>query len=443
MKSTDVLEGSIPRHMFRLALPNVGGMLAIILFNITDTFFVARLGDQALAAMGFTFPVVMLIGAISMGISTGAGSLMARAMGSGDRRLMQRIASDGILLSVAAVVIISAAGLVSLKPLFRALGASAEVLPLIEQYMSVWYAGVIAIVLPPVSDGAMRAMGEMKRPLYVMLTVAGLNFILDPILIFGWFGLPAMGIRGAAVATIISRTAGALLSLGFVHFKYRLLNYRYESLTLLLESWRKILYIGIPGALIRLLPQLVRTLLTRMAAWAGGTAAVAALAAGSRIESFTTIISMAVGVSLVPIIGQNYGAGKTGRIAETRALVLRLAGGFALVLGLLAIPFGRSLGQIFTQSAEVLDFIQIYLVIILIGSAGLNSYNWISESLNAMGKPKKALRINLLGTIALLIPAIVAGAALGGFNGMVAALAAAQLVLGFISARVTRREFFS
>jgi putative MATE family efflux protein len=437
----DLLEGSIPRHMFRLALPNVGGMLAIILFNITDTFFVSRLGDDALAAMGFTFPVVMLIGAISTGISTGAGSLLARAMGSGDRRAMRRIASDGILLSVAVVAVISAIGLASMRPLFSALGADGEVLPLVTSYMGIWYAGVIFNILPPVSDGAMRAMGEMRRPLYVMLTVALMNFILDPILIFGWFGFPAMGIAGAAVATLISRAAGAAVSLGFVHFKYRLLDYRYSSASELFKSWRSILYIGVPGAMIRLLPQLIRTLLTRLAAGTGGTAAVAALAAGSRIESFAMIVSMAVGVSLVPVMGQNWGAGRRDRVQETRRLVIRLAVFFGATLTLAAAVAARPLGRIFTDSPEVLRFVSRYLVIIMAGSAGLNMYNWISEGLNAVGQPRAALRINIFGTLGILVPFILLGARLGDFTGMVAGLAAGQLLVGFGAVRLTRSRF--
>jgi putative MATE family efflux protein len=441
LNKRSVLEGSISRHMLRLALPNMGGMLAIIIFNLTDTFFVSRLGDDALAAMGFTFPVVMLIGAISTGISTGAGSLLARAMGAGDRAKMRRIASDGILLSVAAVAIISAAGLLSMRGLFGILGARGEVLELVSAYMTVWYAGVIFNVLPPVSDGAMRAMGDMKRPLFVMLTVALMNFVLDPILIFGWFGFPAMGIAGAAVATLISRATAAVLSLSFVHFKYRLLDYRYTSLRELISSWRNILHIGIPGALIRLLPQLVRTLLTRLAAGTGGTAAVAALAAGTRIESFAMVVSMAVGVSLVPILGQNYGAGRLDRVAETRNLLFRMAGFFGLLLTGAALLAGAPLAGIFSDSPVVIRYTRWYLALAMAGSAGLNLYNWISEGLNALGKPRIALRINIFGTLLILLPAIALGAYIAGYHGMIAAMALAQLLLGFGAAGLTRNQF--
>jgi Na+-driven multidrug efflux pump len=237
---------------------------------------------------------------------------------------MARIATDGILLSVIVVAIISTIGLLTMNPLFTLLGAKDDVLPLVKEYMAVWYSGVIFIIMPPVSDSCMRAIGDMKRPLFVMLICAILNVILDPIFI------SFMGISGAAVATIIARGAGAILSLGFVSFKYKLIDFKYKSPMELLTSWKNILNIGIPGAIIRLLPQMVRTVLTKIAASVGGMSAVAGIAAGSRIESFSQVISMAVGVSLIPIIGQNFGAGKLERVNEARALIKKLAFIFVL-----------------------------------------------------------------------------------------------------------------
>ncbi len=114
MDRNNLLEGNITQHMIRLALPGIAGMLGFTIFNLTDTYFVSALGVDALAAMGFAFPVVMIIGAISSGISAGAASMLSRAKGAGDKHLMQRIATDGILLSLIGVVIFSIVGLLSM-----------------------------------------------------------------------------------------------------------------------------------------------------------------------------------------------------------------------------------------------------------------------------------------------------------------------------------------
>ncbi len=425
-----VLDGDIRRHLVRLAIPSVGGMFAITIFNLTDTFFVSRLGTDPLAAMGFTFPVVLIIGAFSQGISMGAGSILARAMGRGDHHKMNRVATDGILLSVLAVGIIALIGLGTMDRLFTLLGASEQVLPLVKAYMTVWYSGVAVVVMPPVSDSCMRAMGDMVRPLLVMLVCAVSNVILDPILIFGYFGLPAMGIAGAATATVISRGFGMVLTLSFVHFHYGLIDFRYKSVRELFDSWRGILGIGLPGALVRLLPQVVRSVVTRAAAVVAGTAGVAALAAGTRIESFATIISMAVGVAMIPIIGQNYGAGRFERVAATRRMTARIAVGYGLLLFLLALAFSRPVVKIFSDDPEVIRLASLYLRIVLIGSIGLNLYNWLSEGLNAIGKPLWSLGINLIGTLCIIVPAIFGGVRLDGFTGMLIGLIAGQIVVG-------------
>ena len=435
----DVTSGSIERHLVRLTIPTIWGMLAITIFNLTDTFFVSRLGTDALAAMGFTFPVVMITGSVSMGMALGAGSVLARAMGRKDHHLMNRTATDGILLAILTVMIVATVGLLTMDPLFRLLGADDRTLPLVKEYMSIWYIGVIAFVMPPVGDSSMRAMGDMKRPLIVMVVCAVMNVILDPILIFGLLGFPAMGMAGASLATVISRFAGMVTTLSFIHFHYRLLDFRYRSVRELLQSWGRILHVGVPGALVRVAPQLLRAVLTRLAAAVGGVTAVAAVAAGSRVESFAFIISMAVGTALVPITGQNWGAGRFDRVDRTRRVLIRVALVYGIVMLLLMLPSATPLARIFSTEPEVVDRIRWYLWIIMLGSVGLNLTNWTSEQLNAAGKPRPVVLINVVGTLAIVVPATYAGARLFGYIGMLGGLCAGQLALGVIATAVGRR----
>lgn len=157
----------------------------------------------------------------------------------------------------------------------------------------------------------MRAVGDTMRPFLVMITCALLNIILDPIFIFfGWMGFPAMGIKGAAIATVISRFCGMVLTLYYIHFHHKLLDISVPKIKELLLSWKRIMTVGIPGIGVALLPQLIRMTLTSLAAYSGGTIAVAAIAAGSRIEGFTLMIASAIGISIVPLVGQNFGAKK-------------------------------------------------------------------------------------------------------------------------------------
>lgn len=269
MKRFNLLEGSIPKHMMRLAIPTIGGMLSLTIFNLTDTYFVSALGVDSLAAMGFTFPVVMIIGAISGGISAGASSRLSRAKGAGDKHLMQRIATDGILLSLLGVLIFATIGLLTMDQVFTLLGADSTTLPLVKQYMTVWYSLVVVVVMPPVCDSCMRASGDMVRPFIVMMVCAVFNIILDPLLIHGYWIFPKLGIQGAAIATVISRGIGMITTLYFASKHHNLINFKYKSINELFASWKSILSLGLPSTTARLMPQILRTLMTTFAAAAG------------------------------------------------------------------------------------------------------------------------------------------------------------------------------
>jgi putative MATE family efflux protein len=438
-KSLDLTKGNISNHFVRLVLPTIGGMLAFTIFNLTDTYFVSKLGTEALAAMGFTFPIVMIVGSISSGMSIGAASVLSRAVGRKDEEMMKRTATDGIILSVLSVIIMSIIGLLTMDQIFTFLGADSVTLPLVKQYMTVYYISIIAVVMPPVSDSAMRAVGDMVRPFIVMLVCAITNIILDPILIFGWFGLPALGIQGAAIATAISRSLGMVATLSFLHFHHGLVDLKPVKLKTMLKSWKQILHVGIPGAVIRLFPQLLRSILTALAATVGGTVAVAAIAVGTRVESFATVVSGAVGTSIVPMVGQNFGAKKYERVDEIRKKKNFIAIIYGLLAFTIAVFFAKPVIRIFSDDPEVIAWAIVYLRIILFASMGLNLYNWMGQELNAIGKPKWSILINGLGTCLILIPAVYMGANLGGFTGMLLGLCIGQTLLGGASIPIGKK----
>lgn len=442
-KATDrknLLTGSIPRHIYRLALPSIGGILSFTVFNLTDTYFVSQLGTDALAAMGFTFPVVLIVGAIANGISMGSASLLARAKGAGDFHLMQRIATDGIILSLLFVLVISVLGLFTMDGVFTLLGAEPDVLPLIKQYMTIWYSFVFVFVMPPVTDSCMRASGDMLRPFLVMLTCAVFNIILDPLLIHGYWIFPELGIRGAALATIIARAFGMIATLSFAHFHHHFISFKYESFSELLKSWKGILMIGVPSITVLLMPQLLRSILTALVSSSGGTDAVAAIAVGTRVESFVTMITYGVGMALVPLIGQNWGAGKFERVHETRNFSIKFAVIYGIIVFLLALPLAKPVSSIFTDVPEVLEYSKQYLWIMVFGILGLNVSNWMSRAFTTIGKPFWTVVINVVGIGLVVIPLAYIGKAVYGYIGILAGVSLGQILLGAGAAFIANRK---
>jgi len=430
MKQHNLLVGSIPKHLFRLALPSIAGMFSFVIFNLTDTFFVSQLGTNALAAMGFTFPIVMIVGAISSGISMGSASLLSRAKGAKDFHLMQRIATDGILLSLVFVAIVSIVGIFTMDSLFTMLGADLETLPLIKEYMIIWYGFVIVVVTPPVSDSSMRASGDMIRPFIVMVICAFFNIILDPLLIHGYWIFPKLGIQGAALATIIARFLGMIATLSFAHFHHHLISFKFNNIKELLNSWKNILKIGVPSITVLLMPQLLRSVLTKLVASTGGAIAVASIAVGTRTESFITMIPYGIGLALVPIIGQNFGASKFDRVLLTKKYALKIAVIYGLFMFLISLIFAKPVSSIFTSDSKVILLSSYYLWIMTFAMIGLTITNWISRIFTTIGQPIWTVLLNVVGILLIVIPLAVIGKHIYGYIGILIGICFGQIIVG-------------
>lgn len=424
----------------RLTLPSIGGMFAVMVFNLTDTWFVSRLGTEELAAMGFTFAVVMIIGALAIGFSTGSASIITRAIGAGNWALARRTTSDGLILTIVGTIAVSLLGYLTITPLFRLLGASGHVLELVRQYMQVWYLGAVFAILPPVSDGCLRSAGDMVRPVIVMCVTATLNFILDPIFIFGWGPFPAMGMAGAALATVISRAIAASASLLLLHYKLHLIDWGRPHISETFRSWKEIIRLGIPAALTQALNPLAQGFYIRLAAGIGGVQAVAAMASGTRIESIVFILSMAYSTAITPFVGHNYGANAHDRVQETRRISNRFAGLYGGLTFLLLIPFARLLSRLFSADPDVVRLSTLYLLIAAIGHIGVHISMWMSQLLNVIGRPLPVMIISLGRVFLFIIPLCLLGSHWFGFKGLVAGVALGNLCSGVLAYFVSRSQ---
>lgn len=436
---SQLLAGSVKRHLLRLTLPSIAGTFAMMVFNLTDTLFVSRMGTEPLAAMGFTFPIIMVVGSLARGFSTGASSITARALGAANRSLARRTTSDGLVLTIFGTAVISILGLLTIKPVFSMLGAQGEVLRLVSDYMQVWYLGAVFAILPPVSDGCLRAAGDMVRPVLSMIGCAVLNVVLDPILIFGWGPIPALGMPGAAMATVIARAFGAVASLFFLHYTYRLIDWEIPRLRPLLRSWKNIVLLGIPAALTQVLTPLAQGYYIRLAATVGGVQAVAAMATGTRIESIVFMISMAYGAAIVPFVGHNYGANALDRVQEARRISNKFSFFYAGVTFLLMLPCARWISSWFSDDPIVVRMSVTYLLFAVLGHVGLHISNWSSQMLNVIGRPRPVLLINLSRVFLFIMPLSLLGIYCFGFSGLVAGLALANLLGGALAFFVTRK----
>jgi putative MATE family efflux protein len=424
-------EGPVAGHLVSMTVPMAWAVLAIMLFNVTDTWFVAQLGAQPLAAMSFTFPVVMVMTSLGIGLMAGTSSVLARVVGEGDMGQVRRLATDTLSLAFIVSLVLSIAGLVSLDPLFTLMGASPQVLALIRDYMIIWFAGYVLVLVPMVAIGAVRATGDTKLQARLMMASAAINLILDPLLIFGWLGFPRLELQGAAIASVIARLV-TLVAGALIIARLRLLCSPLVSPSVLWRSWKRVLHVGLPAAGTNIIIPVSAGLIIALLAGYGDRA-VAGYGAAIRLESLTLVIFFAMSAIIGPFVGQNLGARKPGRIVEA----LRRSSMFCLLLGaLIAVVLGvfaPQLSHLFSDDAEVVSVTTTYLRIVPLGYGAAGIIMVVNAAFNGIGKPLPAVAISVGRTLVLYVPLAYAGSHLLGVPGIFAAACFSDVLSGIIA----------
>ena len=407
----------------------LAGTFAINAYNLTDTWFVSRLGTNSLAAMTFGFPVIMLLNFIIRGIGTGAMAVVARALGWSKQDTAARLTTHAISLVFIISGIIAAAGLATIKPLFSRLGAGGETLVFTGQYMSVWYFGMPVMAVQIMLGDVIIGAGNTKAASLLMVGGTLVNFILDPVMIFGFWGFPRMGIAGAALATVLSQATVLAATFFVLHKKHRLISFLPYSWRRIFVSWRRILSIGLPSVLSSILTPISSAVVIKVVS-GFGNAAIAACGVATRIEMFAFMIPMTVGMSLVPFVAQNFGANRFDRIQAARKGTMSFALIFGLGIGGIFFAIARLLAGLFSSDPGVIDVLVQYIRITCFGYGFLEVYRYSGFCLTGIHQPVDAAILNSIRVIVLLIPLSLAGAKFLGLRGIFWA----QLVTDILSA---------
>lgn len=312
---------SIWRLLFRFSGPAIISMTVASTYNLFDAIFVGRLGADALAALSVTFPLLLSFIALAAGTGVGATSLISRNLGAGDKVNASRTACTAITLCFILGVLIVLLCLPNIKPILNLLGAEDNVLVLAEEYSSILIKFVLFSCLSMILGNIIRAEGNPIFSSSVMVFASIMNIILDPVLIFGIGPVPAMGISGAALATVIAQALSSLIYLGYLlsnkaDYEFRPA-YFIPSLYIVLEIYR----IGI-ASIVRSGVQFVVMGVVNRTAASHGVITLALIGVLIRMGRFVQMPAIGIGQGLLPLIGYNFGAGKMKRVTE---LVLKAA----------------------------------------------------------------------------------------------------------------------
>lgn len=424
--------GPIGPTLVRLSLPMLVGIVGMMAFNVVDTFFVGRLGTLPLAAMTLTFPVVMVIGTFALGLGIGAMVAVSQSIGAGDESRIRRYTTDALTLAALCVAVLSAIGLATIEPLFRLLGATDEMMPFVRQYMLIWYPGMVFYIMPIVGNNIIRATGDTLTPSVIMLVSIAINAVLDPLLIFGLGPIPALGVAGAAIATVVSRALTLAVALWVLHFHQHLLAFPWPGRRALVESWRIVLRIGLPVAVSNIVIPIALGVVTRIVTRFGAEA-VAGFGVATRIESFGLALIYALSAGVSPFVGQNFGAGRMDRVRKGLDYAKAFCLGWGILLLAVFLLFGRRLVSYFDPDPAAIRAASLYLWIISI-SLGLRSIHQITwTALNVLGRPYESLFLEFLLAFGLWIPLAVAGAHVAHLPGVYGGLSLANLLAGAVA----------
>ncbi len=438
-RSARLLDDPIVATLARLTGPMVIGSLALAAFNLTDTWFVSRLGTVPLAAMSFTFPVVLVVNSMALGLGVGTAAVISRTIGSGDHERVRRLTSDSLVLGVLVAVVLVTVGLLTMDPVFRLLGAEGEILVLVKRYMRIWYPGMLFVVIPMIGNSAIRATGDTLTPGLVMVTAFLVNVVLDPVLIFGLGPFPRLELAGAALATVIARAATLAVALWVLGRREKMLTSTSpQDLREVLRSWGELLYVGLPTAGSNVILPLAAGVITGIVA-RFGPHAVAALGVGTRVDQLSMTLVIALSSVLGPFVGQNLGAGQFDRVRSGVRSAQRFAflwgAGVFLVLLVVASP----LAGLFSDEPEVVRLATLYLYLVPLGYGLFGVLHLSNMTFNVIHRPFNAASLILVQTFVLAIPLASLGAALFGPPGVFGALPLANLTAGTLAFLWLRR----
>ena len=405
VQNNDFSQGSMPRNMLQLAIPMTLAQLINVLYNVVDRRYIGHIpetGMISLTGLGVTFPLIMIVSAFTNLFGQGGAPLCSIARGEGDIDRAERIMGNSFTLLLISGVVLSILGLLLKRPLLYMFGASDATFPYANDYITVYLIGSIFVMIGLGMNYYINSQGFARVGMSTVLLGAIANIILDPIFIF----LFDMGVRGAALATILSQALSALWVLRFLCSSRAILRLRLKNMRLEAPIVKRITGLGLSGFTMSCTNSLVQIACNASLQQFGGDLYVGIMTV---INSVREIISMPIsGVTsgAQPVLGYNYGAGKGRRVKEGIRFMTIVCVGYSLFVWALVMLFPSLFIRIFNQDPQMLAIGQSSMRLYYMGFF-LMSMQFIGQStFVALGKSKQAVFFSLFRKVVLVVPLV-------------------------------------
>lgn len=404
----------------KLAIPSSVGFFFNTMFNVVDTFYAGTLSTVALASLSASFPVFFIILSFGTGLGAGTNSLVSNSIGEARENKAKNYSTNAISLGIFISVILSILGYFYMGDVFKILRSQGEFLEYSVNYMQIINIGTIFFVLNSILNGILGAQGDTKSFRNFLILGFFINIILDPILMFGYFGFNKMGVKGVAWATVFIQVLGFLYLLQKVKKSSLLKHLKSKDFIIDFHRWKTLLFHSIPAIFNMLSISAGVFILTYFANYYGGQDAVAAFGISMRIEQMALLPTVGLNIAVISIAGQNFGAKNYDRIDELKRKSF-FSGFIIMIIGICIIYFNmENLLRIFTKDSNVIKHAKLYLTIEMFT---LNAYlvlNIFSSMLQGIKKPFITIVIGLIRQIIIPFPVyILLGSQLGmGIRGV-------------------------
>jgi len=435
----DLVSGSIMRNLWKLALPMMVGNVLQTVFGIVDMIFVGRLGPEAIAAVSLSGSVLFVIMAATTGVSVGTTAMVSRAIGARDRLKADRVAAQSVMLGIIVSGVLAVLGMLSSRQILLLIGARGETLVLAQSYLNIMFLGIVTVILLFLVMGIMQGAGDAKTPMKIIALSNVLNMGLDPVLIFGLLGVPALGVEGAALATVISRGVFLLVGLYILVSGMTYVGIRLDGLRIELSIMRKIVEIGIPASVNLIIRSSAGVLFITIVAMYG-TVAIATYGVGMRIDSVVLMPVFGLASASSTLVGQNLGARQPERAEATAMNAAKICALILCGVGALFYVAAPQIISVFTTSPEVIAMGTEYVRVVVFSYVFMAYGMVLAMSLNGAGDTTPPLVSTAISLIVFQVPLALLLPRVGlGVKGLWVSIVVAAMVQSVIMLYVFKR----
>ncbi|RLG27978.1 MATE family efflux transporter, partial [Methanosarcinales archaeon] len=394
------LLGDPKKAIIKLSLPMIVAMSAQTVYNLVDAIWVSGLGADALAAIGFVFPFFFAAMALSNGLGVGGGSAISRRIGARDKDGADNVAVHTIVIMLLLAILFTVPLFVFARDIFALIGAGSAT-GMAVSYARIIFAGSIFIFITSVASAILRAEGDVKRAMYVMMLGAGLNILLDPIFIYTL----DMGIAGAAWATLISLAISSAVMVNWLLFKkdtyvsFKFSGFRFDRAIV-----RDIFRVGIPASVTQLSLSLTMVVMNVMVVAVGSIEGVAVYTTGWRVVSIATLPLIGIATAVVPVTGAAYGARAWDKVSIAHLYATKIGVLLEAVIAAATFIFAPQIAAVFTHSASTAHIAPDLIIFLRIASlfyAGVPLGMLSSSLFQGTGRGMNALIVTILRTLIL------------------------------------------